>query len=158
VLYFKYSVYSRGKLCGLNDVVITLIFTRHAYLALGHIRFLFFQSTVEQIFLKTLFIKAHMPYSITTRVYTLADPKQPACTYKSTKKESLLTEHTTLGELTKPSGHAWTRVCPNTSLLLAYKRRVWGPIWRRRIIVKKLYPIVHSLCPNPLSFLVQRER
>ena len=55
-----------------------------------------------------------MPYSITEHVYTLANPKQPACTYKSTKKRKLLTKDTTLGELTKPSDHAWLRVRPNT--------------------------------------------
>jgi hypothetical protein len=55
-----------------------------------------------------------MPYSITARMYTLADPKQPVCTYKSTKKGKLSMEHTTLGELTEPSSHAWARVRPNT--------------------------------------------
>jgi hypothetical protein len=95
-------------------VVITLICTRHAYLASGHLKFLLFQNTAEQLFLKTPFIKAHTPCSITACVYTLADPRQPACTYKSTKKGKLLTEHTTLGELTKPFGHAWPMVRPNT--------------------------------------------
>jgi hypothetical protein len=42
-----------------------------------------------------------MPYSITARVYTLDDPKQPVCTYKSMKKGKLGMEHTTLGELTE---------------------------------------------------------
>jgi hypothetical protein len=69
--------------------VITLICTIHAYLASGHLRFLLCQSTAEQLFLKTLFIKAHVPCSITACVYMLADPKQPACTYKSTKKGKL---------------------------------------------------------------------
>jgi hypothetical protein len=87
--------------------VITLICTRHAYLESGHLRFLLSQNTVEQLFLKTPFIKTHAPYSITACVYTLVDPRQPACTYKSTKKGKLLTEHTALGKLTKPFGHAW---------------------------------------------------
>jgi hypothetical protein len=95
-------------------VVITLTSTRNAYLASGHLRFLLFQSTTEQLFLKTSFIKTHAPCSITAHVYTLANPKQPVRTYKSTKKGKLLTEHIALGELTKPSGHAWLRVRPNT--------------------------------------------
>jgi hypothetical protein len=66
-------------------------------------------------------------------------------------------EHTTLDELTETPSHAWPRVHPNTYLLLAYKRRVRGSIWKRRIIVKKLYPIAHSHCPNPLAILVQEE-
>jgi hypothetical protein len=98
--------------------VITLIFTRHAYLASGHLRFLLYQNTTEQLLLKTPFIKARAPYSITARVYTLADPKHPACTYKIMKKGNLVTEHIALGELTKPFGHAWLRVRPNTLLLL----------------------------------------
>jgi hypothetical protein len=44
----------------------------------------------------------------------LADPKQPVCTYKSTKKGKLSKKHTALGKLTKPSIHAWQRVHPNT--------------------------------------------
>ena len=67
-------------------------------------------------------------------------------------------KHTALGELSKSFGHAWLRFRPNTYLLLAYKRRVRGPIWKGRIILKKLYPIAYFLCPNPLAFLVQRER
>jgi hypothetical protein len=67
------------------------------YLASGHLRFLLFQNTTEQLFLRTPFIKAHTPCSITACVYTLADPRQPACTYKSMKKGKLLTEHPTLG-------------------------------------------------------------
>jgi hypothetical protein len=55
-----------------------------------------------------------MPYSITVRMYTLADPKQPACTYKRTKKGKLPTEHIALDELTETLGHAWLRVHPNT--------------------------------------------
>jgi hypothetical protein len=54
-------------------------------------------------------------------------------------------EHTALGELTENPGHAWPRVRPNTQLLLAYKRRVRGPIWRRRIRVEKPYPIAHLI-------------
>jgi len=95
-------------------IVITLICTRHAYLASGHLRFLLCQNTVEQLFLKTPFIKAHVPCSITACVYTLADPKQPTCTYKRMKKGKLLMENTYLGELTKPFNHAWPRVRPNT--------------------------------------------
>jgi hypothetical protein len=71
--------------------LITLIFTRHAYLASGHLRFLIFQNTAEQLFLKTPFIKTHTPYSITARVYTLVDPRKPMCTYKSTEKGKLMT-------------------------------------------------------------------
>jgi hypothetical protein len=55
-----------------------------------------------------------MPYSITARVYTLADLKQPAWTYKSKKKGKLPMEHIALGELTETPGHAWPRVRPNT--------------------------------------------
>jgi hypothetical protein len=55
--------------------VITLIFTRHAYLASGHLKFLLCQNTAEQLFLKTPFIKAHVPCSITACVYMLADPR-----------------------------------------------------------------------------------
>jgi hypothetical protein len=106
-------VFERCKKYGIS-LIITLICTRHAYLASGHLRFLLFQNTVEQLFLKTLFIKAHVPCSITARVYMLADPKQPACTYKSMKKGKLSMEHTALGELTEPSSHAWPRVRPNT--------------------------------------------
>jgi hypothetical protein len=95
-------------------VVITLICIIQACLASGHLRFLLCQNTAEKLFLKTLFIKAHAPYSITACVYMLVDPNQPACTYKSTEKGKFPMEHTTLGELTEPSGHAWPRVCPNT--------------------------------------------
>jgi hypothetical protein len=98
-----------------------------------------------------------MPYSIIECVYTLANLKQPAWTDKSKKKGKLSMEHIDLGELTKTLGHAWSRVHPNTHLLLAYKRRVRGPIWRRRIRVKKLCPIAHSHCPNPLAILVKEE-
>jgi hypothetical protein len=105
LVYFMFCFHSH---------VITLICTRHAYLESSHIRFPFFQITAEQLFLKTSFIKAHMPYSITACMYMLADPKPPACTYKSRKKGKLPTKHTTLGELTKPSDHAWPKVCPNT--------------------------------------------
>ena len=56
----------------------------------------------------------HMPYSIIECVYTLADLKQPMCTYKSMKKGKLLIEHTALGELNETPSHAWPRVCPNT--------------------------------------------
>jgi hypothetical protein len=104
------SVFSSGS----SVSVITLICTRHAYLASGHIRFLLCQNTTKQLFLKTPFINAHVPYSITACMYMLADPKQPTCTYKRMKKGKLMTEHTTLGELTKPFGHAWLRVQPNT--------------------------------------------
>jgi len=90
--------------------VITLICTRHAYLAPGHLRFLLFQKATKQLFLKTPFIKAHVPCSITARVYMLAGPRQPVCTYKSTKKGKLMTEHTTLGKLIKPFGHAWSNI------------------------------------------------
>jgi hypothetical protein len=55
-----------------------------------------------------------MPYSITAHVYTLADLKKPACTYKRMKKGKFLTEHIALGELTESFGHAWPRVHPNT--------------------------------------------
>jgi hypothetical protein len=94
--------------------VITLICTRHAYVASGHLKFLLCQNTVEQLFLKTPFIKAHTPCFIIARIYMLDDPRQPTCTYKSTEKEKLLTEHTTLGKLTKPFGHAFLITRPNT--------------------------------------------
>jgi hypothetical protein len=68
------------------------------------------------------------------------------------KKGKLLTEHTTLGELTETPGHAWLRVHPNTYILLSYKRRDRGPIWKRKNIAKKLCPFVYSHCPNPLAF------
>jgi hypothetical protein len=93
-------------LCSIH--FITLISTRHAYLASGHLRFLLFQNTVEQLFLKTPFIKAHAPCSITACMYMLADPRQPVCTYKSMEKGKLMMEHATLGKLTKPFGHAWS--------------------------------------------------
>jgi hypothetical protein len=95
-------------------IVITLICTRHAYLASSHLIFLLCQNIVEQLFVKTPFIKAHTLYYITSRVYMLVDPRQPVCTYKSTKKENLLMEHTALGKLTKPFGHAWPEIRPNT--------------------------------------------
>jgi hypothetical protein len=94
--------------------IITLIFTRHDYLASDHLRFLLCENTIEQLFLKTPFIKAHTPFSITACVYTLVDPRHPVCTYKSTKKGNMLTEHTTLGKLTKPFSHAWLVIRPNT--------------------------------------------
>ena len=127
--------------------VITLIFTIHAYLASGHLRSLLCQSTAEQLFLKTSFIRAHMPYSITAHVYTLAYLKQPTWTDKSTKKGNFPMKHTTLGELTETPGHAWLRVRPNTQLLLAYKRRARGPIWKRKKNSKETLPI----CIFPLS-------
>jgi hypothetical protein len=98
-----------------------------------------------------------MPYSITACVYTLADLKQPTWTDKSTKKGKLLMEHTALGELTETPDHAWPRVCPNTYILLAYKRSGRDPIWKRKNIAKKLYPIAYSHCPNPLGILVPEE-
>jgi hypothetical protein len=64
--------------------------------------YIFFQATTEQIFLKTLFFKAHMPCSTTAHVYTLADPLQPVYTYKSTKNGKLQTKLTVLGKLPKP--------------------------------------------------------
>jgi hypothetical protein len=66
--------------------VITLICTRHTYLASNHLIFLLCQNNTKQLFLKTPFIKAYVPCSITARVYTLAAPIQLACTYKSTEK------------------------------------------------------------------------
>ena len=106
---------SFGSRSSSNSIlVITLICTRHAYLASGHLRFLLCQNTVEQLFLKTPFIKAQAPCSITAHVYMLADPRQPVYTYKSTEKGKLLTEHTALGKLTKPFGHAWPKIRPNT--------------------------------------------
>jgi hypothetical protein len=93
-----------------------------------------------------------MPYFITECMYTLADLKQPTWTDKSMKKGKLPMEHTTLGELNETLGHAWPRVRPNTYLLLSYKRRARGPIWRRKNIAKKLFPFVYSHYPNPLAF------
>jgi hypothetical protein len=98
----------------IHGSVITLIFTRHAYLDLGHLRFFLFQNTTKQLFLKTPFIKAHSPCSITARVYMLTNPRQLMCTYKRTKKRKLMTKHTTLGKLTKSFGHAWSFIRPNT--------------------------------------------
>jgi hypothetical protein len=48
------------------------------------------------------------------RVYMLADPKQPAWTDKSMKKEKLPTKQKDMGELTKIPIHAWSRVHPST--------------------------------------------
>ena len=56
----------------------------------------------------------HVPYSITTRMYMLADLKHPSWTDKSMKKGKFPMEHIALGELTKTPGHAWLRVHPNT--------------------------------------------
>jgi hypothetical protein len=94
--------------------VINRICTIHAYLASGHLRSLLCQSTAKKLFKRTSFISAHAPYSITARVYTLVDLKQPAWTDKSTKKGKLPMEHTALGELTETPIHAWLRVRPNT--------------------------------------------
>jgi hypothetical protein len=47
-------------------------------------------------------------------MYTLADPKQLAWIDKSMKKGKLSMEQKAMGELTETSGHAWTRVRPNT--------------------------------------------
>jgi hypothetical protein len=58
----------------------------------------FSKSIFEQLFKKTSFIRAHMPYSITACMYTIADLKQPAWTDKSTKKGKLSMEHRALGE------------------------------------------------------------
>jgi hypothetical protein len=96
--------------CGPNGFFITLICTRHAYLASGHLTFLLCQNTAEQLFLKTPFIKSHAPCYIIACVYMLADPRQPVCTYKNMKKGKLLTEHTDLGKLTKRFGHAWPEI------------------------------------------------
>ena len=65
--------------------------------------YIFFQGTTEQFFLKTPFLKAHMPCSTTARVYMLANPLQPTCTYKGIKNGKLQTKHTVLGKLTKPT-------------------------------------------------------
>jgi hypothetical protein len=83
-------------------------------LASGHLRFLLWKNTTEQLFLKTPFINSHVPFYITAHVYTVADPRQPACTYKSMKKGKLLAEHIVLGKLTKPFDHAWLKIQPNT--------------------------------------------
>ena len=64
--------------------------------------YIFFQATTEQLFLNPPFLKAHAPCSITARMYTLADPLQPAYTYKSMKNEKLQMELTVLGKLPKP--------------------------------------------------------
>jgi hypothetical protein len=108
--------------------VITLICTRHAYLTSGHLICLLCQASTEKLFLKTPFLKTHASCSTTACVYTLADPLQPACTYKSTKNGNLLTKHTVLGKLTKPFDHGWLVTRLNTYLLIAYKRRVRSPI------------------------------
>jgi hypothetical protein len=54
------------------------------------------------------------------------------------EKGKLLMEHTALGKLTKPFGHTWPVIRPNTWLLLAYKEGVRVPFERRKIIVKIL--------------------
>jgi hypothetical protein len=89
-------------------------FTRHTYLTSCHLISLLFQASTKQLFLKTPFLKAHVPCSTTACVYTLVDPLQPVCTYKSTKNGKLLTEHTVLGKLTKPFDHAWLVTQLNT--------------------------------------------
>jgi hypothetical protein len=94
--------------------VITLIFTRYSYLELVHLIFLLFQATTEQLFLKRSFLNAHAPCSTTTRVYMLADPLQPMCTYRSTKNGKLQMEHTFLGKLTKLFDHPYLVTRPNT--------------------------------------------
>jgi hypothetical protein len=55
-----------------------------------------------------------VPYSITARVYMLADPKHPMCTYKSMKKRKLPMEHITLGELNTTLGSysLFIELCP----------------------------------------------
>jgi hypothetical protein len=88
-------------------IVITLICSRHTYLASDHLRILLFQNTTEQLFLKTPFIKAHAPCSIISCMYMLDAPIHPVCTYKIMEKGKLLMEHTALGKLTKPFGHTW---------------------------------------------------
>jgi hypothetical protein len=81
-------------------------------------------------------------------VYTLANPKQPTWTEKIIKKGKLPTEQKSMGELTETPSHAWLRVRPNTYLLLAYKRRGRGTIWKRKNIAKKLCPFTYSIVPT----------
>jgi hypothetical protein len=70
-----------------------------------------------------------MPYSTIAHVYTLADPLQPAYTYKSMKNGKLQTKLTVLGKLPKLFDRSFTR--PNTYLFIAYKIRGKGPILKR---------------------------
>jgi hypothetical protein len=53
-----------------------------------------------------------------------------------------------MGQLTETPDHAWPRVRPKPQLLLAYKRRGRGTIWRRKNIAKKLCPFSESIIPN----------
>jgi hypothetical protein len=57
------------QLKNLGGIVITLICTRHAYLASCHLRFVLCQNTIEQLFLKIPFLKAHTPCSTIARIY-----------------------------------------------------------------------------------------
>jgi hypothetical protein len=57
-----------------------------------------------------------------------------------------------LGQLTETLSHAWPRVRPKPSLLLAYKRRGRGTIWRRKKYTEETLPIYVIHCPNPLAF------
>ena len=66
-------------------------------------------------------------------------------------------EQKAMGELTETPGHAWPRVRPNTYLLLAYKRRGTGTIWRRKSIEKKLCPFMYSIVPTLYPFLMPKE-
>jgi hypothetical protein len=61
-------------------------------------------------------------------------------------------EKKAMGQLTETFGQAWLRVHPKPYLLLAYKRRGRGTIWRRKKYSEETMPIYVFHCPNPLSF------
>ena len=61
-------------------------------------------------------------------------------------------EQKAMGQLTETLCHAWPRVRPKPYLLLAYKRRGRGTIWRRKKYSEESLPIYVFHCPNPLAF------
>jgi hypothetical protein len=69
------------------------------------------------------------------------------------KKGKFLMEQKDMGQLTETPGHAWPRVRPKLYLLLAYKRRGRGTIWKRKKYREETLPIYIIHCPNPLAFL-----
>jgi hypothetical protein len=68
------------------------------------------------------------------------------------KKGKLSMEQKAMGELTENLDHAWSRIRPKPYLLLAYKRRGRGTIWRRKKYSEETLPIYVFHCPNPLGF------
>ena len=57
-----------------------------------------------------------------------------------------------MGHLTETPGHAWPRVRPKPYLLLAYKRRGRGTIWKGKKYSEETLAICRIHCPNPLDF------